>query len=115
LDTDFCAMCGHDWCSVRISKEIAEFASGKDDDSRPGRAKVSAALTPEQQAILARRGVLNPAEIHRLAAKTRKAVGAVADKAACHSDRADTDEARCHQRTALPLAFTAAGGTGGDQ
>ena len=22
VDTDFCAMCGHDWCSVRISKEI---------------------------------------------------------------------------------------------
>ncbi|MFW6087831.1 MAG: phosphomethylpyrimidine synthase ThiC, partial [Myxococcota bacterium] len=21
VDTDFCAMCGHDWCSVRISKE----------------------------------------------------------------------------------------------
>src|SRR5690606_23581189 len=29
VDTDFCAMCGHDWCSVRISKEIVEFASGK--------------------------------------------------------------------------------------
>ena len=25
-------MCGHDWCSVRISKEIQEFASGKDDE-----------------------------------------------------------------------------------
>jgi len=24
VDTDFCAMCGHDWCSVRISREIAE-------------------------------------------------------------------------------------------
>ena len=22
VDTDFCAMCGHDWCAVRISKEI---------------------------------------------------------------------------------------------
>ena len=29
VDTDFCAMCGHDWCSVRISKEIIEFTSGK--------------------------------------------------------------------------------------
>ncbi|MFM9957328.1 MAG: phosphomethylpyrimidine synthase, partial [Phycisphaerales bacterium] len=28
VDTDFCAMCGHDWCSVRISKEITEFISG---------------------------------------------------------------------------------------
>lgn len=23
-DTDYCTMCGHDWCSVRINKEIAE-------------------------------------------------------------------------------------------
>ena len=45
VDTDFCAMCGHDWCSVRISKEIVEFASGKDEDSQRGKAKVSAALT----------------------------------------------------------------------
>jgi phosphomethylpyrimidine synthase len=29
VDTDFCAMCGHDWCSVRISKEITTFVSGK--------------------------------------------------------------------------------------
>lgn len=29
VDTDFCAMCGHDWCSMRISKEITEWASGK--------------------------------------------------------------------------------------
>ena len=29
VDTDFCAMCGHDWCSVRISKEIVEWTSGK--------------------------------------------------------------------------------------
>ena len=32
MDTDFCAMCGHDWCSVRISKEIQEWASGKADE-----------------------------------------------------------------------------------
>src|SRR3712207_8240240 len=31
VDTDFCAMCGHDWCSVRISKEITDFFSGKDE------------------------------------------------------------------------------------
>ncbi|MCK4660421.1 MAG: phosphomethylpyrimidine synthase ThiC [Phycisphaerae bacterium] len=33
---DFCTMCGHDWCSVRISKGIAELASGNDPDSQPG-------------------------------------------------------------------------------
>jgi phosphomethylpyrimidine synthase len=28
-DSDFCAMCGRDWCAVRISKEIQESSSGK--------------------------------------------------------------------------------------
>ena len=37
IDTDFCAMCGHDWCSMRISKEIDEFASGKDPHFQPER------------------------------------------------------------------------------
>src|SRR5437764_230146 len=37
VDTDFCAMCGHDWCSMRISKEIQEFASGKDAAFQPER------------------------------------------------------------------------------
>ncbi len=87
VDTDFCAMCGHDWCSVRISKEIVEFASGKDDAFAWDKPKVSAALTDEQRAILEQRGVLSPEEVHRLAAKTRQAVqvdeGA---KASCHSD-----------------------------
>src|SRR5690606_27791737 len=92
---DFCAMCGHDWCSVRISKEIVEFASGKEDGYQWDKAKVSAALTPEQQAILQQRGVLSPEEIHKLASKTRKAVGADGgQKASCHSDYVDADAAR---------------------
>lgn len=37
VDTDFCAMCGHDWCSMRISKEIEEFASGKHAEFVPER------------------------------------------------------------------------------
>jgi phosphomethylpyrimidine synthase len=37
VDTDFCAMCGHDWCSMRISKEIQAFASGKDAAFQPAR------------------------------------------------------------------------------
>jgi phosphomethylpyrimidine synthase len=103
VDTDFCAMCGHDWCSVRISKEIQEFASGKADGferlggadgTKPGAPKLSAALTPEQQRILEARGVLSPDEIHRLASKTRKAVGAEAGKASCHSDYVDPDAAK---------------------
>ncbi|GMV25807.1 MAG: hypothetical protein AMXMBFR58_18380 [Phycisphaerae bacterium] len=79
VDTDFCAMCGHDWCSVRISKEIQEFASGKAEGfervgagGKVGAPVKSAALTPEQQEILAKRGVLSPDEIHKLASKTKK-------------------------------------------
>jgi phosphomethylpyrimidine synthase len=94
VDTDFCAMCGHDWCSVRISKEIVEFASGKEEGYAWDRAKVSAALTDEQRTILEKRGVLSPDEIHRLASKTKHAVGAeTGHKAACHSDYVDDDEA----------------------
>ena len=75
VDTDFCAMCGHDWCSVRISKEIQEFASGKAEGFQRGRPVRSAALTPEQREILEKRGVLSPEEIHRLASKTKRAMG----------------------------------------
>jgi phosphomethylpyrimidine synthase len=94
-------MCGHDWCSVRISKEIQEFASGKDEAYRRDKPVRSAALTPEQQEILAKRGVLSPDEIHRLAAKTRKSVGAEEGKASCHSDYVDADAARSVQGTTL--------------
>ncbi len=90
VDTDFCAMCGHDWCSVRISKEIQEFASGKEEAYSWDNASLSAALTPEQQQILEQRGVLSPEEIHRLAAKTKGAVVDEGDdKASCHSDFVD--------------------------
>ena len=65
VDTDFCAMCGHDWCSVRISKEIQEFASGKTEENAWERSKRSAALNDEQRKILEQRGVLSPDEIHR--------------------------------------------------
>ncbi|MCA8969784.1 MAG: phosphomethylpyrimidine synthase ThiC, partial [Planctomycetes bacterium] len=99
VDTDFCAMCGHDWCSVRISKEIVEFASGKDEANQRGRAKVSEALTDEQREILEKRGVLSPAEIHRLASKTKHGVGADHGKAACHSDVADESSAKRLQET----------------
>lgn len=93
VDTDFCAMCGHDWCSVRISKEIVEFASGKDANYTWDKAKKSAALSDEQKAILEKRGVLSPDEIHKLASKTKKVMGAEAGKANCHSDYVDDKEA----------------------
>ncbi len=107
VDTDFCAMCGHDWCSVRISKEIQEFASGKaegfernaDPESHGARAGArvgapvrTAALTPEQQQILAQRGVLSPDEIHRLAAKTRRAMARSVDAEAERSPRSEASD-----------------------
>jgi len=101
VDTDFCAMCGHDWCSVRISKEIVQFASGKEDDYQWERAKKSAALSAEQQAILEKRGVLSPEEIHKLASKTRKALGADSGKGSCHSDYVDSPSAQALQQASL--------------
>ncbi|MFM7807720.1 MAG: phosphomethylpyrimidine synthase ThiC, partial [Planctomycetota bacterium] len=101
VDTDFCAMCGHDWCSVRISKEIQEFASGKAEGFERGKPVRSAALTAEQQEILAKRGELSPEEIHRLASKTKKAVGAVEGKASCHSDYVDPETAQRVQQQRL--------------
>mgnify|MGYP003630295631 FL=1 len=107
VDTDFCAMCGHDWCSVRISKEIQEFQSGKAEGFERGKPVKSAALTPEQQQILESRGYLPPEEIHKLANKTKKAVGAEGEKASCHSDYVDADEAIERQGEVLVQLNTA--------
>ncbi len=102
VDTDFCAMCGHDWCSVRISREIEEFASGKAAEYAWEKPRVSDALSPAQREVLEKRGVLDPQEIHRLAAKTRKAVApGPGRRAACHSEQAGTEEARRLQQEKL--------------
>jgi len=97
VDTDFCAMCGHDWCSVRISKEITAFASGKDPEYAWDTPERSAALTPAQREILRQRGVLSADEIHKLASKTRQVMGAETAKASCHSDLAESTPARALQ------------------
>jgi phosphomethylpyrimidine synthase len=79
VDTDFCAMCGHDWCSVRISKEIVDFYSGKDDASQPvKKATASPGVNEAGAEVLQKRGVLSQEEIHKLAHKGQKAD--------CHSD-----------------------------
>jgi phosphomethylpyrimidine synthase len=102
VDTDFCAMCGHDWCSVRISKEIQEFASGKEEKFAWDKPKVTAALTAEQQEILKQRGVLSPQEIHELANKTKTVVGVgKGAKASCHSDYVDDEKAKRLQEEKL--------------
>jgi phosphomethylpyrimidine synthase len=81
VDTDFCAMCGHDWCSMRISKEIQEFASGKDPSFQPARRAIrSPGVEGEGRELLERRAAALPK------------VGA---RHACHSDLVgDAEEAR---------------------
>jgi phosphomethylpyrimidine synthase len=82
VDTDFCAMCGHDWCSVRISKEITEFMSGKDASSQPEKpALQSPGVSSAGADILKQRANLTPEQIHALAHKGKKA--------ACHSDNVE--------------------------
>ena len=83
VDTEFCAMCGHDWCSMRISKEIVAFASGKDADFQPERAaKPSPGVAAGGRDLLRRRAELP----------------VVAGKHACHSEvTPETDGARAIQ------------------
>ncbi|MBQ17345.1 MAG: thiamine biosynthesis protein ThiC [Planctomycetaceae bacterium] len=105
VDTDFCAMCGHDWCSVRISKEITEFLSGKDEAYAWDNAKISDALNDDQKQILEQRGVLSPDEIHKLAVKTQGTMQDETDAPApCHSDLTDGSDARQLQARQLPVA-----------
>jgi phosphomethylpyrimidine synthase len=87
VDTDFCAMCGHDWCSMRISKEIVEFASGKDPAFQPERRSMrSPGLSDEGKELLSRRAGSLPV---------------VDGKHACHSDLTpDDDDARAVQSEA---------------
>ncbi|MFP6663154.1 MAG: phosphomethylpyrimidine synthase ThiC [Deltaproteobacteria bacterium] len=86
VDTDFCAMCGHDWCSMRISKEIQEFASGKAEGFQPAQpALASPGVSKDGQELLARRSPELPI---------------VEDQHACHSDLAPAEEtARAVQDT----------------
>jgi phosphomethylpyrimidine synthase len=95
VDTDFCAMCGHDWCSVRISKEIVDFYSGKDQAAQPAKkAQASPGVTEAGVDILKQRGNLSPDEIMKLAHKGKKA--------ACHSDDVkDAEAARLIQLNTL--------------
>jgi len=89
VDTDFCAMCGHDWCSMRISKEIQEFASGKDANFQPDRrVQRSPGVGKEGLELLAKRAATLPV---------------VDGRHACHSEVApDEDAARAVQTRAVP-------------
>ena len=80
VDTDFCAMCGHDWCSVRISKEITDFYSGKDEDAQP--VKTGHGLPRHHRR---RRG--NPQTARQSLARSKSTrLAHKGKKAACHSD-----------------------------
>lgn len=60
------------------------------------------ALASRVPASLQQRGVLSPDEIHRLASKTKQAVGVeTGAKASCHSDYVASDEARKLQNEKL--------------
>ena len=107
VDTDFCAMCGHDWCAVRISKEIVDFASGKDPEYAWQTPSVSAPLNEEQREILEKRGVLDEGELRHLAGKTRRAMNVrKGERAVCHSDANEAANARSLQTQKLdPLTL----------
>jgi phosphomethylpyrimidine synthase len=74
-------MCGHDWCSMRISKEIVAFASGKDPEFQPEhRSMRSPGVGDEGRDLLAQRAGALPV---------------VGSQHACHSDLVtDEDQAR---------------------
>jgi len=84
VDTDFCAMCGHDWCSMRISKEIVAFASGKDPEFQPARRAVpSPGVSAGGRVLLDERA---------------RALPIVDGRHACHSDNVpDAERARAVQ------------------
>jgi phosphomethylpyrimidine synthase len=86
VDTEFCAMCGHDWCSLRISKEIVEFASGKEAGFQPERTAMrSPGVSAAGQELL----------------RQRAAIPVVGDQHACHSDLVpEAEPARGIQRRA---------------
>jgi len=100
VDTDFCAMCGHDWCSMRISKEIQAFASGKDPD-----------FQPERQAMRSPGIGAGGRELLR----ARAAMPVVGGKHACHSEHVpDAERARAvqHELAAATTSASSGGWTG---
>jgi len=101
VDTDFCAMCGHDWCSMRISKEITDWASGKHEGFVPLKvAMKSPGLTPEQEALIAAR---DERRANQAATREGEAPAEpLSARLSCHSDLvADDEKARRVQQEAI--------------
>ena len=100
---DYCSMCGHDWCAVRISKSVTAFGSGKArgfvQTSQPG---PDEPLTAEQLQLLEQRGATDPERLRALAADVKQGVGAKPGrKPRCHSDHASRAEVAAPQRDPL--------------
>lgn len=101
VDTDFCAMCGHDWCSVRISKEIQEFQSGKSEAFARGPAAKTPGLDDEQLATLRARGVLDEPAIAARSLVLKERLVRKGKKADCHSDESARPEAEALQEAII--------------
>ena len=97
VDTDYCAMCGHDWCSVRLSRSIAEFASGKTDPHRRGPADPATEFGPSPSELVDRR----PRQQPDLQQPGTTQVASDRHKPACHSDHAAAEQARRIQQARL--------------
>ncbi len=106
VDTDFCAMCGHDWCSMRISKEIVEWASGKADGYVPEKAAAkSPGITEEGRKLLAQRAAAAGLDANELTPEQIAMLAHKGKKHDCHSDKvADAAEARRVQSELLERA-----------
>ncbi len=91
VEADYCAMCGHDWCTLRISKEIEQFASGKDEaDKQTCGTGVSPVASPDP----------GSAQSPKPISEQRGLPARHDGKRACHSDNvADVKEAEEIQKS----------------
>jgi len=95
-------MCGHDWCSVRISKEIVEWSTARTFASQRAKgAALAGAHRPSSAAMLEKRGVLPAEELHRSRVEDEKAVGAEGQMRRAHSDVAERRTAERVQAATL--------------
>jgi phosphomethylpyrimidine synthase len=95
VDADYCAMCGHDWCSVRLSRGLAEIAGGQATGRQDG-----ADRTAAEGVASAREPGQRRAHQPRTSPQRRGTAGGTGQevddrrKPACHSDHAAGEQAR---------------------
>ncbi len=94
-DKDYCAMCGHDWCAVRISREIKRFVNDAKAGSQTLMPEQKQAVTSEQERVAKEQGCETVVELNELAIRTERAAKNNAENLpACHSDVVDERNAR---------------------